>query len=130
MNGPSCVPLPTMRSHTLSPSTTRSSISSARRLIKEGFNQEDRLSNLGTLVDVVAANGPLRLPRDEALETVWALTSPELHQLLVRVRGWTRERYGNWLSESLSALLLEPERPRSRKPPRPSISVKRSRFAR
>jgi AcrR family transcriptional regulator len=74
---------------------------------------ENRLSNLATLVDAVAANGPLRLPRDEALETVWALTSPELHQLLVRVRGWTRERYCDWLFESLSALLLEPKRRRS-----------------
>ena len=50
----------------------------------------DRLRNLRVLVDALAANGPLRLPDDEALETVWALTSPELHQLLVRVRGWTR----------------------------------------
>ena len=42
------------------------------------------------------------------METVWALTSPELHQLLVRVRGWTRERYCAWLGDSLAALLLLP----------------------
>ena len=41
-----------------------------------------------------------------AVETVWALTSPELHQLLVRVRGWTRHRYTRWLAESLDTLLL------------------------
>jgi AcrR family transcriptional regulator len=66
----------------------------------------NRLENLGTLVDAVAANGRLRLPRRQALETTWALTSPELHQLLVRGRGWTRDRYRTWLADSLAALLL------------------------
>jgi len=66
----------------------------------------DRLKNLRTLVDALAANGPLRLAADDAVETVWALTSPELHQLLVRVRGWTRQRYRDWLAASLAGLLL------------------------
>jgi AcrR family transcriptional regulator len=66
----------------------------------------DRLENLGTLVRALAANGPLRLPEGQAVETVWALTSPELHQLLVRVRGWTRRRYSDWLADTLAELLL------------------------
>ncbi len=66
----------------------------------------ERLKNLATLVDALAANGPLRLPADQAVETVWALTSPELHQLLVRIRGWTRRRYTDWLADNLAALLL------------------------
>lgn len=66
----------------------------------------NRLENLSTLIDALAANAPLRLSREEALETVWAFTSPELHQLLVRVRGWTRERYRDWLADSLSTLLV------------------------
>ena len=66
----------------------------------------DRLRNLRVLVDALAANGPLRLEEDNALETIWALTSPELHQLLVRVRGWTRQRYREWLATSLAELLL------------------------
>ena len=53
------------------------------------------------------SNSPLRLPDKEALETVWALTSPELHQLLTRVRGWRRSRYQAWLADSLAALLLQ-----------------------
>lgn len=65
----------------------------------------DRLRNLGHFVDALAANGPLTLAREEAIETVWALTSPELHQLLTRIRGWTRERYRDWLVESLARLL-------------------------
>jgi AcrR family transcriptional regulator len=67
-----------------------------------------RLRNLRTLTEALATNGPLRLPRDAATETVWALTSPELHQLLVRQRGWSHRRYTTWLARSLEALLLEP----------------------
>jgi AcrR family transcriptional regulator len=66
----------------------------------------DRRRNLGVLVDALASNGRLRLERGDAVETVWALTSPELHQLLVRIRGWSRRRYCEWLADSLAALLL------------------------
>ena len=68
----------------------------------------ERLRNLRTLVDTLARNGPLRLGADDALETVWALTSPDLHQLLTRVRGWNRRRYRDWLAETLEQLLLLP----------------------
>jgi AcrR family transcriptional regulator len=67
-----------------------------------------RYRNLRALVDALAANGPLRVSRDAASETVWVLTSPELHQLLVRQRGWSRRRYTSWLTQSLDALLLTP----------------------
>jgi AcrR family transcriptional regulator len=66
----------------------------------------ERLGNLRVLVDALATNGPLQAPRDQAVETVWALTSPELHQLLTRVLGWTRRRYRVWLTETLTRLLL------------------------
>lgn len=65
-----------------------------------------RRENLRTLVEALAANGPLRLSSDEALDVVWALTSPDLHQLLVRGRGWTRRRYRDWVAACLTALLL------------------------
>lgn len=65
-----------------------------------------RRRNLAVLVDALTANGPLRVGREQAIDTVWALTSPELHQLLTRIRGWSRKRYTSWLAESLAALLL------------------------
>ena len=68
--------------------------------------QSDRLKNLGKLVDALARNGRLALPKSDATETVWALTSPELHQLLTGARGWSRKRYASWLTRSLEALLL------------------------
>jgi hypothetical protein len=67
---------------------------------------ENRHSNLKVLVDAVAAKGTLRVPTDEALDTVFALTSPELYQLLVAQRGWSCERYRDWLAKSLRALLF------------------------
>jgi AcrR family transcriptional regulator len=72
----------------------------------------DRLKNLRGLVGALAANGSLRLGNEEAVDTVWALTSPEVHQLLTRVRGWTRRRYCEWLANSLAQLLLERNRGR------------------
>jgi AcrR family transcriptional regulator len=65
-----------------------------------------RLANLRHFVDALAANGPLRVSADAALDDVWALASPELHRLLTLTRGWTRERYCAWLAASLAALLL------------------------
>ncbi len=67
----------------------------------------DRRRNLRTLVDALARNGPLRLGADDALVTVWALTSPELHQLFSRERGWTRDAYRSWLADCLARLLLD-----------------------
>lgn len=67
---------------------------------------DDRLKNLGALIRPLAANGPLRLGHEQAVESVWALTSPELHQLLRRLRGWSRRRYRDWLAASLAELLL------------------------
>ncbi len=66
-----------------------------------------RFRNLRTLVDELATNRPLRSPRDRATETVWALTSPELHELLTQQRGWSRRRYTRWLAESLETLLVQ-----------------------
>jgi AcrR family transcriptional regulator len=66
----------------------------------------DRTRNLRVFVDALARNGAIRLPLDEAVETVWALTSPELHQLLMRTRGWNRGRYRAWLIDSFWRLLL------------------------
>jgi AcrR family transcriptional regulator len=66
----------------------------------------DRRRNLMALVEALEANGPLLLDRQQAADTVWALTSPELHQVLRRVGGWDADRYRTWLEESLHRLLL------------------------
>jgi AcrR family transcriptional regulator len=41
----------------------------------------------------------------KVLDTVWALTSPELYELLRRRRGWSQARYREWLVEMLGLVL-------------------------
>ena len=65
-----------------------------------------RRKNLRTFVDVLAANGALRLDTPTAVDTVWALASPELHRLLTTTRGWSRSRYASWLAATLGDVLL------------------------
>ncbi len=67
-----------------------------------------RREGMAVFVGWVAHNGPLRagLPTEEAVDTVWTLSSAEVHQLLTRDRGWTAERYAQWLTETLTLLLL------------------------
>jgi AcrR family transcriptional regulator len=69
---------------------------------------EERLQNMTRFVGNVAANGPLRdgLDEAEAGEVVWAMTSPELFQLLTVDRGWATEKYAQWLANALTRLLL------------------------
>jgi AcrR family transcriptional regulator len=67
-----------------------------------------RLRNLRTFVDALAANGPLRVPPAAATDSVWALASPELYTLMTGVHGWSRRRFAAWLATSLEELLLPP----------------------
>jgi hypothetical protein len=42
----------------------------------------------------------------EAVDTIWALISPELHELLVCDGGWSAVHYERWLTDALGALQL------------------------
>ncbi len=70
--------------------------------------QENRFSKLTTFVEWVAANGPLRddMDADEATTIVWTLTGPDVNRLLRDVRGWSSQRYVEWLTTTLLRLLL------------------------
>jgi hypothetical protein len=43
---------------------------------------------------------------EEARDLLWTCNSPETYDLLVLQRGWTPERYGRWVADSLIAALL------------------------
>lgn len=43
---------------------------------------------------------------EEARDVLWAHTSVELWDLLVRQRGWSQERFGAWVAAQLIAALL------------------------
>ena len=43
---------------------------------------------------------------ERAAEILWAYTSPELYDLFVMRRGWTPERFGEFVASALTAALL------------------------
>ncbi len=68
-----------------------------------------RLEHIALAVEQIAAHGPFRddmTPAAHATDVVWALTSPELFLLLTRERGWSKEAYAAWLSDTLIKGLL------------------------
>ncbi len=69
-------------------------------------SQQQRLGGTGALVANLAGKAELRLPVDRARDTVWALTSPEIHSLLIRSRGWSTADYTDWLADTLCRTVL------------------------
>lgn len=67
--------------------------------------QLSRQTELLTPMDQKQALKP-GLALQTAIETLWALSSPEIYRLLVRERGWSPRRYENWLANSAIRLLL------------------------
>jgi AcrR family transcriptional regulator len=70
--------------------------------------QEGRYDNMRQLASWLTANGPLRdaMSEEEAATIAWAVASPEVHGLLRVGRGWTQERYRDWLATTLTRTLL------------------------
>ena len=70
--------------------------------------QEGRYDNMRQLVSWLTANGPLRdgMSEEDAATIAWAVASPEVHGLLRVGRGWTQERYREWLSATLTRTLV------------------------
>jgi AcrR family transcriptional regulator len=69
---------------------------------------EGRMDNMRQFASWLAANGPLRdsIGVEEAATIVWTVASPEVHRLLRVERGWTAERYRDWLAMTLARSLL------------------------
>lgn len=67
-----------------------------------------RLDGQGRFVGMLAQKGVLQpgLGIEEARDVVWTLCSLAVHDLLVVERGWSAERYQEWLTESLICALL------------------------
>ena len=69
---------------------------------------KQRLEHMTFAVQQIASNGPFREKVDEAYatDTVWTLTSPDVFLLLRRDRGWSKEKYAQWLADMLIEVLL------------------------
>ena len=70
--------------------------------------QSERLTGMTFFARHLAEGGHLRdgVSVDEARDVLWAHTSVELWDLLVRQRGWSARRHGRWLAQQLIAALL------------------------
>jgi AcrR family transcriptional regulator len=67
-----------------------------------------RLEGQGRFVAMLAEKGALRagLSVEQARDVVWTLCSLAVHDLLVVERGWTSERYQEWLTAAITCELL------------------------
>ncbi|PZS18744.1 MAG: TetR/AcrR family transcriptional regulator [Pseudonocardiales bacterium] len=68
-----------------------------------------RLARMTQVARALAGKTQLRAGRsvEQAADVMWAYSSPELYRLLVLTRGWSPERYGEFVGESLVDALLE-----------------------
>jgi AcrR family transcriptional regulator len=78
------------------------------RDVFEAIGTERRIGAGRVIADLVAKGGRLRdgLDEDAAADVLWVLIDAGLFHLLVHRRGWTVERFGGWLAESIQRELL------------------------
>jgi AcrR family transcriptional regulator len=69
---------------------------------------ERRHQTIGSVVGLIAEDR-LRLPRAECVDTVWAIGSTEVYLLLRGRRGWSTDRFLDWLTRTLVDQILVPE---------------------
>lgn len=67
-----------------------------------------RAANMRLLAEDLRGTGELRtdLTDDEIADVIWSMNAPEYYVLLVDQRGWTAARYGAWLVDAWTRLLL------------------------
>jgi hypothetical protein len=89
------------------------------RLVREGAGADEEIAGLARdllewhratvdrMVDVLAGEDGLRpgLSREEASDLLFALGGPEVHHLLVEIRGWSRERFEAHIVDLLGRLI-------------------------
>ncbi|MEA2826095.1 MAG: hypothetical protein QOG43_534 [Actinomycetota bacterium] len=69
---------------------------------------EERLTGMTVFAQELQAGGHLRpgVSVEEARDVLWTYNSAEVYELLVLGRGWSPERYGQWVAKALSTALL------------------------
>jgi TetR/AcrR family transcriptional regulator, regulator of autoinduction and epiphytic fitness len=99
------------------------------RVLQEGAASDPELAELWKKLEAERLHGMSHLPRqlaqrqalrpglsvEEARDILWTLNSQAVYDLLVEERGWSAERYRDWIAFTLKRLLLPDE-------PRPSPS--------
>ncbi len=75
-----------------------------------------RHNGMALFAQSLAAGGGLRagVTVDEARDVLWTMNSHAVYRMLVVARGWSPERYRDWLAETLACVLLPPGNEESR----------------
>ena len=73
-----------------------------------------RLVGIGVMAADAAKTGQLAVAEDECRDVIWSMTDGMLWHRLVNERGWTNERYAEWLGKLWVERLVG--RPRRSKP--------------
>lgn len=65
-----------------------------------------RLAGIGVMAAEAAATGQLAVSEEECRDVVWSMTDGTLWHRLVQERGWTNERFAEWLGRMWADLLV------------------------
>jgi AcrR family transcriptional regulator len=78
--------------------------------------EQMRFERQSVMVDYLVRKEALRtgLKAAAARDILWTLTGSEIYRNLVVDRGWSSQRYEDWLGDLLVAALLKPKRANSR----------------
>lgn len=70
--------------------------------------QELQVLRRGTFQELLSAipDEALQLPRQQAVDTAWALASPVVYELMVGSAGYTLEQFESWLAANLQGAIL------------------------
>jgi AcrR family transcriptional regulator len=77
-----------------------------------------RLEGLSVMAKGAAATGQLAVSEQECRDIIWATMDGGLYQRLVNERGWSDERFQQWLAQMWIATLVSREAVTDRKPSR------------
>ncbi|MEY2473915.1 MAG: hypothetical protein QOK28_3244 [Actinomycetota bacterium] len=72
-----------------------------------------RLAGIGVMAAEAAATGQLAVSEEECRDVVWSMTDGVLWHRLVIERGWSSDRFAEWLGRMWVSLLVTPPRRRA-----------------
>jgi AcrR family transcriptional regulator len=68
--------------------------------------ERQRLNGISVMAREAAATGQLKVTEEECRDLIWATTDGHLWHQLVVERGWSDEKYAEWLGRTWIALLV------------------------
>jgi hypothetical protein len=69
-----------------------------------------RLAGIGVMAEEAAKTKQLAVSEEECRDVVWSMTDGMLWHRLVNERGWTNERFAEWLGRVWVERLVKPRR--------------------